>query len=136
MKYKISNIEIYQLDNSKLITNKDISPLIINPSKTKGDQIVGNINVQNNGYFKMTVPYDKGFKAYLNGKKIEIEKVDNAFIGFAISKGEYEFKLIYEAPLLKESKYISFIGITSAIVYLFIERRKNNEKNIISNTML
>lgn len=135
-KYKISNIEIYQLDNSKLITNKDISPLIINPSKTKGDQIVGNINVQNDGYFKMTVPYDKGFKAYLNGKEIEIEKVDNAFIGFAISKGEYEFKLIYEAPLLKESKYISFIGITSAIVYLFIERRKNNEKNIISNTML
>ena len=69
--YKLRDIEFYVLDYSEL---KDIrlgvDPLIIDRDKTLGDKIVGNINVRDDGYFTMSIPYDKGFSIKLDNKVI------------------------------------------------------------------
>ena len=117
--YKLSDWRFYTVKKSELEDLKNnIDEFIINKSKTKGDVFQGTINVKNdNSYFKLSIPYDKGFSAYVDGKKTDIETVDKAFIGFEISKGKHNIKIVYKAPLLKEAKIISLLGV---LMFAFI----------------
>ena len=64
----------------------------------KGDTIEGKVEVKKDGYFILNVPYDKGFRVTLDGKKIPYEKVNVSFLGFPIKEGVHEIKITYEAP--------------------------------------
>ena len=63
-----------------------------------------------------TVPYDKGFRAFINNKEVDIEKVDNGMMGIKINKGINNTEFKYFTPGLK----IGIIGsIISFILYGF-----------------
>lgn len=122
-KYKLSDWKFYTVKKSELegLANK-VDEFKINKEKTKGDIFEGTINVsKDNSYFKMTVPYADGFTAYVDGEKTDIKMVDNAFIGFRISKGSHDIKIIYTAPFLKEAKAISLAGILVLLIVLSIQ---------------
>ncbi len=127
--YDISGIETYILDYNhikKLSSN--LNELIIDINKTKGDQITGNIKVDEDGYFVTTIPYDDGFQILLNDYKVNYEVVNNSFIGFPIKKGVYEIKIIYKAPLFKEGAIVSMFGFT---LFLFIVLKDVKKRNSV-----
>lgn len=121
--YDISNIEVYAVDNTFFDKNNTTS-LNVDFDKTNGDVIEGNIYVNEEGYFMFTIPYDNGYKAYVDGELVEIEKVSDGFIGFKISEGEHKIKLTFEAPLAKIGKIISFVGVIILIILKICERKQ------------
>lgn len=123
-KYIIRDLEVYSLDidNIKDI-RRNVTPL--NITKRKGNTIEGKIKVEENGYFMFTIPYDKGFTAYVDSKEVDIEKLDYAFIGFPIKKGEHKIRLEYHSPLLKEAKMISLAGF---ILFIYVVHYEKNLK--------
>ena len=129
--YDISDINLYLMDyeNIKEI-NSQIDSLKINKEKTKGDIIEGEITVDKDGYFSLSVPYDKGFKIYVNGKKIDYELVNTSFIGFPLEKGDYNIKIVYTAPLKNASLILSCIGIVLFIIVFVLDHRKLRIKNL------
>lgn len=135
-KYKISNIETFTISYQDLVNGySDYNSFEINREQTKGDVIEGTINVTKEGYFNLSVPYDKGFTIYLDNNKINFEKVDTAFIGFKINKGQHNIKIVYEAPAKTISKNISLIGILIFLGMIYIEQdpiyiNKNKKKNV------
>jgi len=127
-KYVISNINVYSLDYNN-ITNfvNSVDEFKIDKNLTTGDEIVGNINVTENGYFVLSVPYEeKGFTIYVDDKLTEYEKVDDTFIGFEINEGYHEIKVIYTSPYLLEGMIISILGymIFLPIIYSDVSKRK------------
>ena len=110
--YMLTDFHLYLVELNK---NDKIDEFIIDKNKTKGDIIQGNINVTNDSYFNLCIPYDKGFKIYVDGKQQEYEKTNLSFIGFKINKGNHNIKITYEAPYKKASIVISIIGIISTI---------------------
>ena len=108
---------------------RDVSPfenIII-----KGDKISGTVNAKSDGYFNLSIPYDKGFTIYLNQKEVEYEMVNNGFIGIPVQKGFYEVEILYNSPMLKEAKIISVLGITIYAFVIIIEKnRKRKIKSI------
>ena len=124
--YKIGNIKTFLVDfNLIKDINEKISPFIIDKNKTKGDNIVGNIDVLENGYFVLSVPYDKGFNVFVDGKKIKSECVNKYFLGFKISKGNHKIVINYEAPYKRIAILFSFIGIV-LYLYVFIKEKREN----------
>ncbi len=121
--YKLSDWRFYTVKKSELESLKNnVDEFIIDKSKTKGDFLEGTINVTNdNSYFKLSIPYDKGFSAYVDGQKTGIQIVDKAFIGFKISKGNHSIKIVYKAPLLKEAKIISLLGVLLFVIILSVQ---------------
>ena len=116
--YDISEIEIYQIPNDYFkIIEDDISPLIINETYSKN-------NVKNTGYFIFTIPYDKGFVILVDGKNIDYELVNNAFIGFKIEKGNHKIELKFKAPLLNSGKIISISSLIIIIIFLKLEKKR------------
>ena len=121
--YTLSDWRFYTVKKSEIEGLKNnVDEFIIDKSKTKGDFYEGTINVTNgNSYFKLSIPYDKGFTAYVDGKNTDIEIVDKAFIGFKISKGNHSIKIVYKAPLLKEAKIISLLGVLLLVIILSVQ---------------
>lgn len=127
-KYIISNIKIETLDY-KYITEyvENVDEFIIDKENTKGDNILGSINVKENGYFVLSIPYEeKGFTIYVDDKEVEYEKINDVFIGFKINEGYHEIKINYTSPYLLEGLIVSICGcmITIPIIYNDIFKKK------------
>jgi len=123
--YDISNIELYTIDYNTVSNIKyNINELKLN--KTKNNTLEGNIDIAKDSYLKITIPYDKGFKIYVDNKETEIIKVDNAFLGIKLTSGKHNIKIEYEAPLFNLGKTISTITLTTLIIVYIIKYIKNS----------
>lgn len=123
--YEISNINVYVLDyNNYKNINKKHDKFIID---SINNNIKGSINVKEDSYFTLSIPYDKGFNIKVDGKEVSYELVNTSFIGFELDKGYHEIEISYTAPLYKLGVVISIIGV---IIYvLILWKGWRNEKN-------
>ena len=130
-RYRIKDLKVYELDyNAIQNVASQVDAWNIEKEKTVGDQLQGTIDVkQDGGYFITSIPYDKGFKAYIDGKETSIEKVNKAFLGFPIEKGQHEIKITYESPYLKIGKAVSLVGFLIFFAFLYLDwpRKKSLE---------
>lgn len=126
--YKIADEEVYGF-NYKYLKNlsNDVDKLNIDYDLSKGDNIVGDIDVTFDGYFQMSIPYDEGFKVQVDGLNQKIEKVDTAFIGFPISKGHHEIKIKYEALMKKEAIIYSVSGVFLLFIQLIVQKVRSKK---------
>jgi len=119
--YNITNFKVYTLDYDDLKNvKKDVDEFYI--SDIIKDTIKGNINVKNDGYFRLSIPYDDGFKIQVDGKNVSYEKVDETFIGFPIEKGEHKINITYTAKFSLLGKILSIIGVLSLIGIFIYEK--------------
>ena len=102
------------------------SEFMADQEKTKGNVIAGEINVKSDGYFVTTIPYDESFDVYVDGQETGKEKVNTAFLGFQISEGEHEIRIVYHAPGMLLGKLLSLAGV----VLMFV----NWGRGIFNNT--
>lgn len=128
--YKLGNISIRTVDFNLLENiNSYIDAFIFDKDKTKGDKIVGSINVKNNGYFTLSTAYDKGFSIFVDKKQITYDRVNGSFIGFKIDSGEHNIEIIYKAPFKNIGGIFSIMGIVLLIFVVWFERRYKNGVN-------
>ena len=137
-KFNIDDIEIFSLDYDYISSiKKSHDEFIINKEKTKGDIIIGKINVTENSYFNLNIPYDKCYSIYVDNKKVDYELTNKSFIGFKIDKGYHDIKIKYTAPGLKEGKILTIIGLVLlGLTFVVKKGVKNYEKNINDSTLL
>lgn len=123
--FKLSNIKIYTLDYDYIKNiSRSLDPFVVDTKKTVGDKIVGHVSVTKDGYFATTIPYDEGFTILVNNKKISYEKVNGAFIGFPIKKGQYKIEMQYNSPGYNMGMLGSIIGFIAFGVIIVFEKRK------------
>ena len=138
-KYEISDIHLSLLDYNYIKDQvNSVDKWNVKKENASGDKIEGTIQVQNDGYFVTSIPYDKGFTAYLDGKKIEYEKVNKAFLGFPIKAGKHKIKLVYHSPLLKEGMIGSAIGFIAFFILIYgdIKIYRNKKKSLAQTSLL
>lgn len=128
--YDLSDFEIYSLSYERLYEMiKEVDPFVFDKKATYGDNIVGNINVKKDGYFVASIPYDKGFKAFIDGEKVDVLRLNGIFIGFEIKKGKHKIEISYEAPYKREGLFVSGIGFLLLGGIIWYEKRKYRWKN-------
>lgn len=123
----IKKAELYSINYNDFVNSySDVSPF--ENVKVNGDTISGTVNAKNDGYFNLSIPYDKGFKVKVDGKEVDYEKVNKAFIGFKIDKGNHKIEIEYEAPNALLGKVVSLFGIGIFTIIIVYQHRKNSEK--------
>ena len=127
-KYRLRHVQAYLgslPERSELLYQSEIQ---VDKKQTEDNVIQGTIRVKKDGWFITSIPYDKHFKIYIDGKETEIQKVNTAFLGCKIESGNHELKIIYHAPGTT-GKVLSLIGIAGFVLVLVQEKRK--QKNNI-----
>lgn len=115
--HELSDINMYALDFDLIKNIKDgVDEFRFDKEETKGDIIIGEIDVKDNSTFMTSIPYDKGFNIYVDGVKTKYRRVNDAFVGFDISKGYHRIKIEFKAPFKNISIFISLIGIILLII--------------------
>ena len=123
--YQIEDISTYEMDYKYIKDlNNNVDEFIVDKNMTKGDKIVGEITVTEDGYFNTSIPYDKGFTILVDDKKVPYELIDKAFIGFEIIKGYHHIEINYEAPYLNIGKILSLFGFMLFLSVIYIDKRK------------
>lgn len=135
-RYIISGIRCFEMDYDDIReTRASLDEFVIDKDRTQGDIIAGEIDVKQDGWFHLSVPYDKGFTILVDGEKTEYSHSDRCFIGFDISRGKHDIEIIYKAPGIKAGKYMSAAGaavFVSAAVCSIWRKRYNEKKHSAS----
>ena len=123
-KYRLRHVQAYLgslPERSELLYQSEIQ---VDKKQTEDNVIQGTIRVKKDGWFITSIPYDKHFKIYIDGKETKIQKVNTAFLGCKIESGNHEVKIIYHAPGTTTGKVLSLIGIAGFVLVLVQEKRK------------
>ena len=129
------DLKLYKLNMnnvSKLFNNLN-EELIV--KEVKNNKLKGNINLEKDGILMITIPYEDGFKVYVDGIKVDYYEIFDTFIGLDLTKGEHKIELIYETKYLKLGIIISIISFLVSIIYLkkykYVKKMSKNIKKIM-----
>jgi len=117
------NIKVYFFDYKKY--KKTLDKIIIEQLDydIEKNKLKGKINT-NGGILMIKLPYEKGFKIYVNNELKEYKKVLNTFIGVELGDGESTILVEYHQPGLKLGIIISILSIFGCIIYISTSREK------------
>ena len=115
--YIIKNIKMHTLPASAL--HQQVDPL---ETKKTSHVLEGKINVSKDGYFITRIPYEKGYTMYIDNKKVNAEKVNQAFLGCRISKGTHQIKITFTPPGYTLACIISTIGVILLALFYIYQR--------------
>lgn len=119
---------VYSLDKNKFdemynsLADEKLELTEFRDTKIKGD-----LNALTDGVLYLSIPYEKGWSLYVDGKKTETFPVIGAMTGADITAGQHEILLKYSPEGFKTGLIISFgsLGLLILFVCLDSRRRKN-----------
>lgn len=79
--------------------------------------VSGTVNAVNDGILYTSIPYYRGFTAYVDGKETEIVKIGDAMIGVRISAGEHKVEFRYFPYGLRTGIFCSVLGLLFVVGY-------------------
>ena len=82
------------------------------------NEIKGSISVSDDKLLAMSVPYSKGWTAYVDGKKTEIKQANIMFMAIELSKGKHDIRLVYRSPYMYEGAMLSAGGAALFILIM------------------
>lgn len=123
--FTVHSIKIYcqPMDNYASYIEKLTEEKLEN-IKIGTNTINGNISVNKDKLLVLSIPYQKGWTAYVDGKETVIQKANLMYSGIFLEPGDHEIKLIFKRPGVKASLTLSAVGIVIFIIALIIRRRR------------
>lgn len=79
----------------------------------------------NSHYILSSIPWNNGWSAYHNGKKLELLKTSAGFIYF-VNPGEGEIQLVYRTPGLKNGLILSLFGFLVTITLAVLSKKRTS----------
>ena len=113
---------VYEIDESKLeLFDNNIVKNIVKIDSFNEHSITGTIKADDSGVIYTSIPYDRGWNVYIDGKKVKTNVIGNALLGFDIEEGVHSIKLEYHIPY----SYLGIIiSLSSFIIIIYLERKK------------
>ena len=95
----------------------------------KPTYLTGSIEATGKGILMIAVPYEEGWKVFVDGKEEEQYPVDFGLIGIEVEAGNHQIELKYEVPKMGIGAVCSMIGIIGLIGLYFWEKKSEKSKH-------
>lgn len=79
--------------------------------------VAGCADLDSDTMMLFSIPFSKGWSAFVDGKNVKIYRADNGLMAIALSKGEHFIKLRYRTPGLFIGMIMTLIGSVSMGIY-------------------
>jgi len=125
--YLNEEIDIYTINNNKFLEAYHIYlENKINITEFKEHKIKGEINLDKEKTIFTSIPYDKGWKVLVNGKKINTFRINETLLGFDLNKGHNKIELIYTPNNIDIGLAISITTLIFSTTYIILKIKKIN----------
>ena len=117
----MENLDQYVADRKKTILENVTEEI---------NKVSGTVNTEKDQFLVLSIPYQNGWTAYVDGEKVPIQKANYMYMGLDLKAGKHEVELKYEMPGIRISVMITvvFSGIFIVVLLIRRRRRKNAEK--------
>lgn len=122
--FTIDEFEIYavSMENyAKYIA--ELSKDVLKNVKFGTNTIEGNIELEVPKILCLSIPYNRGWKAYVNDKEVEILRGNIMHMAIPLEAGKHRVKLIYTVPGLELGAILSVIGIIILVIVYKKEKK-------------
>lgn len=131
--FSIDGFSVFHRDDKGISTQASLlASSGININTLSNDYISGSTNLDYSGLVYFSIPFDQGWKVYLDGKLSEKIRANVAFTGVYVGPGKHTIELKYSIPWLKEGMIISISAFVSIIVILLVKSKKRRTRASIS----
>lgn len=89
--------------------------------------VKGNYTADESGTMFLTIPYDAGWTAHVNGEEVEIKQAANALMAVPVTEGANEIELKYHVPGVKTGILLTIAGVLLFLGLVWFDRRKKQE---------
>lgn len=123
------NLHVYTLDENKFKQCYEI--LSQNSFQTESfsdTSFKGTVNASQDGTFLFSIPYDKGWSVYIDGKKADTYAVQNALLAVDITSGSHTVSLKFVPVNFIKGCIITFICIIILVGIAVFKRMCRKEK--------
>lgn len=113
-----TNIYVYKYNDA--VMDKMLETLrksSLNVEKITTTYVSGNVNAHKDGILYTSIPYYKGFKVYVDGKKSDIIKIGNTMCGVSLTAGNHKVEFRYIPYGLKSGIILSVISLATLVLY-------------------
>ena len=90
------------------------------------NKIQGKVNNDKDCMMCFSIPYDNNWNIYVDGKEVEMLRVNYGFIGAFIQSGEHEIILKYKDYNIIYSLIVSVVGAIFIVLWILYWQRKEN----------
>lgn len=90
--------------------------------------LAGSINTPEGGTMFTSIPYDKGWKIWVDGTAVSGRPVFDAFLGVDLEPGEHKIRLSYEPQGLKTGAVITGVSAAAVAALAVCGWMKNKKK--------
>lgn len=91
------------------------------------DTVRGTISVPKDSPMLFSIPYDNGWNASVDGKKVKIHKVVDNLMAINLKSGQHKVVLNYQVPGLKLGWIVSTISIILFIGFNYLIKKRNKD---------
>ena len=88
-------------------------------------RVTGKITLDKAKILCLSIPYSKGWTAYVDGKNTKIYQANSMYMGLPLEAGTHEIVLVYSTPGGRAGTGVTEIGAAICIM-LFVARRKHS----------
>lgn len=78
--------------------------------------ISGTADLSRDKFMVFSLPYSRGWRAFVDGSEQELKRANIMFMGLALSKGAHEIVLRYETPYLRAGAALTLAGFIMLII--------------------
>ncbi len=123
------NIYAYNIDDTVLESAYEMLSLSqMNIEKHSDTKLEGTINAGYDGYLYTSIPYDEGWKIYIDGHEVKTFEIGESQLASTIKQGKHKIKLVYSPKGLTYGLPISAAAWVGVFGYELLKRIKKSKK--------
>jgi uncharacterized membrane protein YfhO len=132
--------KITQIDTSAVFSSNSELGDIINNLKSDSlkitsfadNHIEGNIDLKIKKILYLSIPFDQGWHANVDGKETDLQRVQWGLTGLVLDKGSHKVDLTFIPPYRKEGTLVSLFSLGLFGVMLFVSGRRKGKEKVLS----
>ncbi|MDO5520050.1 MAG: YfhO family protein [bacterium] len=90
----------------------------------KNNSISGKITCDSNKILCMSIPYSKGWTAYVDGEKTEVKQANTMYMAVELGDGDHTVEFRYQTPKILVGCMVSMIGLIIYLGVIIFYRKK------------
>lgn len=124
-KYELTNLQVYEADYEVLRGAKRVSEQKADVSYVwSGNKVALTYDNQTDErYMTLPIPFEKGWRLFVNGKKQDVLQANYAFIGLSLEDGVNDIKLVYYPPYFWIALMTTLFSIIAAGLLTWRKRK-------------
>ena len=100
----------------------ELSQQLLNVTKYSDTYIKGDVTMQKDGVLMTSIPYTKGWTVKIDGKKVDVNPINNALIAVDITAGAHTVEFSYMPDGFIFGVLLTLLGIALLVLLYFVQK--------------